>query len=539
MRAHVLAPSSRPLGSVVRGHVPVVPVRARAVHAGATRFRFSDVAPGPPARHLAAAIREPMAALFGASFASVQIEPEGAPPGTLATTRGERIRFAPGAYRPHTTDGRRLIAHELAHVLQQRAGRVRGVGFVSSHALEAEADAAGTAAAEGRPVHIDAPATPAAAGQGPIQPALRLRGNPGTQATNLARLNGLLAGSNMTVGMVGTDGVVAFNPGAVSDPGHSGYRLVQRLIAHHATVHIGFDHLHGDVTRGSDFNADRLWVHMNVLPTRETVRDAHGNLIRQDLNPSVVLGHELAHADRHLRGTSANPQFRYPVRVHGHVGGGLPDFDQHEWINAEEAQTVGHVPGPLPAHAHDITENQLRASLGILPRLGYNLDPRMAMIQGIGQEIMQHHQAAGHAHAALTFHGQQAAWHGGTLAGHIATFQHYTNLATQAGAEAAAHAQQRDFHGQQLIDENTEARHVAPHAAQMRFHGSQMAAAQQRSQQATAMAQAAQQAHAAALQAQAQHQGQQALWQQAHATATAAHQQALQRMAILGTRLRP
>ena len=43
----------------------------------------------------------------------------------LAVTRGDDIYFAPDAYEPSTRDGQRLLAHELTHVVQQRAGGVR------------------------------------------------------------------------------------------------------------------------------------------------------------------------------------------------------------------------------------------------------------------------------------------------------------------------------------------------------------------------------------------------------------------------------
>jgi hypothetical protein len=39
-----------------------------------------------------------------------------------AYTLGQHIAFAPGQYAPHTHEGRRLIAHELAHTLQDRRG---------------------------------------------------------------------------------------------------------------------------------------------------------------------------------------------------------------------------------------------------------------------------------------------------------------------------------------------------------------------------------------------------------------------------------
>jgi hypothetical protein len=40
----------------------------------------------------------------------------------LAYTVGHNVVFGSGRYEPHTTEGRRLLAHELAHVVQQDAG---------------------------------------------------------------------------------------------------------------------------------------------------------------------------------------------------------------------------------------------------------------------------------------------------------------------------------------------------------------------------------------------------------------------------------
>src|SRR5262249_9725523 len=42
-----------------------------------------------------------------------------------AFTLGSDVAFAHGKYTPETGEGKRLLAHELAHVLQQRDGRVR------------------------------------------------------------------------------------------------------------------------------------------------------------------------------------------------------------------------------------------------------------------------------------------------------------------------------------------------------------------------------------------------------------------------------
>jgi len=41
-----------------------------------------------------------------------------------AFTVGRDVFFASGEYRPHTTAGRRLLAHELAHVVQQHGAPV-------------------------------------------------------------------------------------------------------------------------------------------------------------------------------------------------------------------------------------------------------------------------------------------------------------------------------------------------------------------------------------------------------------------------------
>lgn len=79
---------------------------------------------------LDAALRADMEARFGRSFGQVRIHagPEAGRSAlelnANAFTVGSDIAFAPGRYAPHTGAGRRLLAHELAHVVQQqRSGR--------------------------------------------------------------------------------------------------------------------------------------------------------------------------------------------------------------------------------------------------------------------------------------------------------------------------------------------------------------------------------------------------------------------------------
>jgi hypothetical protein len=62
---------------------------------------------------------------FGHDFSRVRIHADG-PAGhsaravsAQAYTVGSHIAFAPGRYNPDSTPGRRLLAHELAHVIQQ------------------------------------------------------------------------------------------------------------------------------------------------------------------------------------------------------------------------------------------------------------------------------------------------------------------------------------------------------------------------------------------------------------------------------------
>ena len=96
---------------------------------------------------------------FGVDFTAVRIliGPEAAAIGALAFTRGEQIFFAPGRYDPLSRGGQELLGHELAHVVQQRAGRVRpdtGSFLNTDTGLEREADRAGAAAAAGQRAQV-------------------------------------------------------------------------------------------------------------------------------------------------------------------------------------------------------------------------------------------------------------------------------------------------------------------------------------------------------------------------------------------------
>ena len=96
-----------------------------------------------------------MERLFQTDLSRIRIHVGNAAPqlGARAVTHGNDIYFAPGAYCPDTGAGLHLLAHELTHVLQQAAGRVkasRGLGpqMVLDGELEHEADQYGLRAAE-------------------------------------------------------------------------------------------------------------------------------------------------------------------------------------------------------------------------------------------------------------------------------------------------------------------------------------------------------------------------------------------------------
>jgi hypothetical protein len=79
---------------------------------------------------LVAPARQQMESGFGQSFDSVRVHHDSAAAGLAdsisarAFTLGNDVFFGAGQYQPHTPDGRRLIAHEFAHIVQGSDGRV-------------------------------------------------------------------------------------------------------------------------------------------------------------------------------------------------------------------------------------------------------------------------------------------------------------------------------------------------------------------------------------------------------------------------------
>jgi hypothetical protein len=110
---------------------------------------------------LDAAVRRAAERLFGHDFSRVRIHtgPEAAGSArsvsALAYTVGPHIVFGPGRFAPGSSNGRRLLYHELAHVVQQRdAAYAVGHLPLAGPRWEREADAAAEAALAGRPAEV-------------------------------------------------------------------------------------------------------------------------------------------------------------------------------------------------------------------------------------------------------------------------------------------------------------------------------------------------------------------------------------------------
>lgn len=127
----------------------LVGARPSAASAGPRAEGRATSGAGQP---LDAATRAAMEPRLGHDFSAVRVHADAdaarhtALRGAEAVTLGSDIGFAAGRYAPGTPEGRELIAHELAHVVQQSGTRGAGQG---GEALEAQAHEAGARATHG------------------------------------------------------------------------------------------------------------------------------------------------------------------------------------------------------------------------------------------------------------------------------------------------------------------------------------------------------------------------------------------------------
>jgi hypothetical protein len=166
----------------------------------AVQLPLSVLIPSTGGQPLREDVRQRMEVAFGTRFHDVRIHvgTHAQNLGAHAFTQGHNVHFAVGRYDPTTALGQQLLAHELAHVVQQRAGRVQnpfgsGTAIVHDPMFEAEAErmarraVAAPAAPPVQPMrhraHVPPPRTADSTGRAGIEPAqprrttAELRGN--------------------------------------------------------------------------------------------------------------------------------------------------------------------------------------------------------------------------------------------------------------------------------------------------------------------------------------------------------------------------
>lgn len=121
-----------------------------------------SAAAGGAGERMPEAVQRKMERAFGHDFSAVRIHQDDRAKsvGALAFAQGTNLHFASGQYAPESKAGQAVLGHELAHVVQQSAGRVAapaqalggGISVNEDPALEREADEMGDRAAEGRSI---------------------------------------------------------------------------------------------------------------------------------------------------------------------------------------------------------------------------------------------------------------------------------------------------------------------------------------------------------------------------------------------------
>ena len=132
--------------------------------------------------------RAPMESAFAESFADVKVHTDSprATGGTQALTEGSDVHFARGLYQPESPDGSWLLAHELAHVVQQRGAAPTAQAFAPGEErglLEADADRAADQAVTGQPARV-AMSAPRGMGQAFAEEEHKYLGDEGSKGTD-------------------------------------------------------------------------------------------------------------------------------------------------------------------------------------------------------------------------------------------------------------------------------------------------------------------------------------------------------------------
>jgi hypothetical protein len=138
---------------------------------GAETLPIVDDALRSPGQPLDPATRAYFEPRFGRDFSEVRVHANrqaaesARAVNALAYTVGRDVVFDPGKYKPETAKGRHLLAHELAHVVQQSRGGQVPATFDSSGPLERDADRAAAQLSHGNRASVAGASAPGVARQ--------------------------------------------------------------------------------------------------------------------------------------------------------------------------------------------------------------------------------------------------------------------------------------------------------------------------------------------------------------------------------------
>ncbi len=136
-------------------HIPNAPPAAEEQGSSTSVLSAAKDGLRSPGRPLDPEVRAEMEPRFGHDFSHVRVHTNSEAADSArsvnaaAYTVGHDVVFGPGRYEPQSGEGRRLIAHELAHTVQQREGDPLAPISATESETEGEADRAAGAAVSG------------------------------------------------------------------------------------------------------------------------------------------------------------------------------------------------------------------------------------------------------------------------------------------------------------------------------------------------------------------------------------------------------
>jgi hypothetical protein len=155
--SHVRIHTDSQAAGAVNGHDAFLALQRAAGNRAVT-----SLLGGSSGKPLDSDTREEMESRFTEDFRDVLLHADGAAPitaavlGANAWTSGSDIVFGEGFYSPNTIGGKKLLAHELAHVVQQRRGGATPRAFEPASAADRDAASAARQFAGAGPVSVSA-----------------------------------------------------------------------------------------------------------------------------------------------------------------------------------------------------------------------------------------------------------------------------------------------------------------------------------------------------------------------------------------------